>query len=82
MGKGTDRLNSISFISADKSSSVSGKHSAMAHSNTHHDDSNHQGSQTNQVQLLREQLDQFVVTALGGGRNKDDDHATVIKEKF
>lgn len=29
-----------------------------------HDDSNHQGSQTNQVELLREQLDQFVMTAL------------------
>lgn len=40
---------------------------------THHDDSDHQSGQTDQVQLLREQLDQFAVTALGGGRNADVD---------
>lgn len=37
-------------------------------SDAHHDDCDHQGSQTNQVELLGEQLDQFIVTALGGDR--------------
>lgn len=32
---------------------------------THHDDGNDQGGQTNQVELLREEVNQFNVTALG-----------------
>lgn len=39
-------------------------------SDAHHDDSDHQSSQTNQVELLREQLDQFVVTALDGNTGR------------
>lgn len=45
---------------------------------THHDDSNHQGSQTNQVELLREQLDQFIVTALRGGRQRSTCHCNKL----
>lgn len=37
---------------------------------THHDDGDHQSSQTNQVELLGEQLDEFIVTALDGDRKK------------
>lgn len=40
---------------------------AFTFSLTHHDDGDHQRSQTDQVELLREQLDQFVMAALGGG---------------
>lgn len=36
-------------------------------SDTHHDDGDHQRSQTDQVELLREQFDQFIVAALGEG---------------
>lgn len=32
---------------------------------THHDDGNDQGGQTNQVELLREEFNQFDMTALG-----------------
>lgn len=39
------------------------------HRHTHHDDSNYQGGQTNQVELILEQLDQFVVTALQEARD-------------
>lgn len=37
---------------------------------THHDDGDHQSGQTNQVELLGEQLDEFIVTALDGDRRK------------
>lgn len=40
-------------------------------SNTHHDDSNDQGGQTDDVELLREELDQFIMTALTGRKREN-----------
>lgn len=40
-------------------------------SNTHHDDSNDQGGQTDDVELLREELDQFIMTTLTGRKREN-----------
>ena len=62
-------LSQLIEAGVQKTAESCGKYTSLIY--THHDDSHHQRGQTNQVELLGEQLGQFDVTALLGDRRGD-----------